>query len=146
MSHSSPDPPLMRLHTPSPPGENLSLGTPDVLQEAIPLCQAIHGIVALAHSAHEAAEGIHLVLARDGTAILVNLCDRNLDRTVVLGLDDAIGGAAFARDVAGERENISAGWAGEKRMACSSSHLQIDNLATVVLHLDGERRGSGVGG
>lgn len=66
------------------------------------MCQAVDGVVALAHGADETAEGVHVVLAGDGTAVLVNLGDRNLDGTVVLGLDDAVGGAALAGDVAGK--------------------------------------------
>jgi hypothetical protein len=63
------------------------------------LGQAVHGVVALAHGADEAAEGVDLVVTLDGTAVLVDLCDGDLDGTVVLGLDDAVGGAALAGDV-----------------------------------------------
>lgn len=45
-----------------------------------------------------------MVLALDGTAVLVDLGDRDLNGTVVLGLDDAVGSAALAGDVAIERE------------------------------------------
>ena len=40
-----------------------------------------------------------MVLALDGTAVLVDLGDGDLDGRMVLGLDDAVGGAALARDV-----------------------------------------------
>ena len=33
-------------------------------------------------------------------AILINFTNGNLNRGVILGFDDAVGGAAFARDVA----------------------------------------------
>ncbi|KAI9172206.1 hypothetical protein HJFPF1_01699 [Paramyrothecium foliicola] len=82
----------------------LSLGAPDALDQAVALGQAVHGIVALAHRSHEAAEGVDVVLAGNGAAVLVNLGDRNLDGTVVLGLDDAVGGAALAGDVAGREK------------------------------------------
>lgn len=50
-----------------------------------------------------------MVLSRDGTAVLVNLGDRDLDGAVVLSLDNAVGSAALARDVAGRtRISISA--------------------------------------
>lgn len=50
-----------------------------------------------------------MVLSGDGTAVLVNLGDGDLDGAVVLGLDDAVGSAALARDVAGRtRISISA--------------------------------------
>ena len=61
--------------------------------------EAVEGVVALAHGADEAAEGVDLVVTLDGTAVLVDLCDGDLDGTVVLGLDDAVGGAALAGDV-----------------------------------------------
>jgi hypothetical protein len=81
-----------------------ALSAPDVLEQTIALSQAVQGVVALAHRADEAAEGVDMVLAGDGAAVLVNLGDRNLDGTVVLGLDDAVGGAALARDVAAREE------------------------------------------
>jgi hypothetical protein len=94
------------LHVPmcfsrlSVPNSDLSLAAPDVLDEAIALGQAVQGIVGLAHGTDEAAEGVDVVLARDGTARLVNLGDGDLDGGVVLGLDDAVGGRALAGDVA----------------------------------------------
>ena len=56
------------------------------------MCQSVQRIVALAHRSDETAEGVDVVLALDGTTVLVDLGDRNLDRGVVLGLDDASGG------------------------------------------------------
>lgn len=47
-----------------------------------------------------------MVLALDGTAVLVNLGDGDLDGSVVLGLDDAVGGAALAGDVAIETQEL----------------------------------------
>jgi len=67
---------------------------PDALEEAILLCEPVNGVVAFAHGADKAAEGICLVLA-SVAAVLVNLADAHLDRSVVFGLDDATGGAAF---------------------------------------------------
>lgn len=49
-----------------------------------------------------------MVLASDGTASLVDLGNVDLDRAVVLGLDDAVGGAALARDVTAEKNVILA--------------------------------------
>ena len=69
--------------------------------------QAVHGVVALAHSADEAAESVDVVLASDSAAVLVDLGDGDLDGSVVLGLDDAVGSAALARDVAAMRFLIS---------------------------------------
>lgn len=90
----------MFFHAFSDPSSRLSLAAPDVLNEAVALGQSVQGIVGLAHGADEAAEGVDVVLAGDGAARLVNLGDGNLDRGVVLGLDDAVGGRALAGDVA----------------------------------------------
>jgi hypothetical protein len=76
-----------------------ALAAPDVLEETVTLGEAVYGVVALAHGTDETAEGVDVVLAGDGTAVLVNLGDRDLDGAVILGLDDAVGGAALARDV-----------------------------------------------
>lgn len=78
----------------------LSLTGPDALEEAVTLGQAVEGVVALAHGTDETAEGVDVVLAGDGTAVLVDLGDGDLDGSVVLGLDDAVGRRALPRDVA----------------------------------------------
>lgn len=111
-----------------------ALAAPDVLEETVTLSEAVHGVVALAHGTDETAEGVDVVLAGDGTAVLVNLGDRDLDGAVILGLDDAVGGAALARDVT-KYPKVS-------RLRCKLSpmdvvFLQVDDLATVVLHFDG---------
>jgi hypothetical protein len=89
---------------------DLSLSAPDALEEAVALGQSVEGVVALAHGSDETAEGVDVVLALDGTTVLVNLGNGDLDRAVILGLDDAVGGAALAGDV------------------------KVHNLAAVVLH------------
>lgn len=83
------------------PGPYLSRGlaAPDTLQEAISLRQTVQAVVALGPRPHESAEGVDLVLT-GVAAVLVNLADADLDAGVVLGFDDAVGGAAFAGDVA----------------------------------------------
>lgn len=80
--------------------ENLSglLSGPDVLQETVTLSEAVEGIVGLAHGADEAGESVDLVLA-SVSAVLIDLANGDLDGGVVLGLDDAVGGAALAWDV-----------------------------------------------
>jgi hypothetical protein len=82
----------------------VSARVPDVLEEAVALGEAVHAVVALAHGADEAAEGVDLVLA-SVTAVLVNLGDGDLDRAVVLGLDDAVGRAALAGDVPAQEDH-----------------------------------------
>ena len=73
------------------------LSGPDALEETITLGQSVEGVVALTHGADESAKGVDLVLS-GVAAVLVNLADGDLDRGVVLGLDDAVGGAALAWD------------------------------------------------
>lgn len=80
--------------------KHLSLGAPHVLQQTIALGQAVHGVIGLSHGTNESTQSVDVVLSGDSAAALVNLGDRNLDRTVVLGLDDAVGGRALAGDVA----------------------------------------------
>lgn len=76
---------------------SLLLRGPDVLQQTVALGQSVERVVALAHGADEAAHGVDLVLA-GVSAVLIDLSDGDLDGPVVLRLDDAVGGAALARD------------------------------------------------
>ena len=128
----------------------VSARVPDVLEEAVALGEAVHAVVALAHGADEAAEGVDLVLA-SVTAVLVNLGDGDLDRAVVLGLDDAVGRAALAGDVPAQRKirlvcillnpplGGFPGAEGFRGSRCEfrGFRLQVDKLAAVVLHFDG---------
>jgi hypothetical protein len=79
---------------------HLSLGasTPHILQQTVPLCQSVQGIIALAHRPNETAQSIDLALACEST-VLINLSDGDLNRSVVLGFDDSVGCAAFARNI-----------------------------------------------
>lgn len=74
-------------------------GGPDVLEVAVTLGEAVEGVVALAAGTDETAQSVGLVLA-GVSAVLINLADGDLDRGVVVGLDDAVGGAALAGHVA----------------------------------------------
>lgn len=80
---------------------NLALagGGPHVLEVTVTLGQAVEGVVALTAGTDETAHGVGLVLA-GVAAVLVNLADGDLDGGVVVGLDDAVGGAALAGHVA----------------------------------------------
>lgn len=77
----------------------LSACAPDVLQESIPLSQTVQAVITLTHSSYESRESIDLVFA-GVSAVLVNLSDADLNGSVVLGLDDTVGGTALAWDVA----------------------------------------------
>lgn len=81
----------------------LAGGGPDVLEVTVTLGQAVEGVIALAAGTDEAAKSVGLVLAGVAT-VLVNLANGELDRGVVVGLNDAVGGAALAGHVAVERE------------------------------------------
>ena len=77
----------------------LTAGGPDVLEVAVLLGKAVEGVVTLAAGTDETTESVGLVLA-GVAAVLVNLANGELDRGVVVGLDDAVGGAALAGHVA----------------------------------------------
>lgn len=96
-----------QLHYP----KHLPGRAPDRLEEAVLLCEPVEAVVTLAHGTDETAESVDLVLAGVAT-VLVNLANAELDRGVVLGLDDASGGRAFAGDV------------------------KVNELSTFVLHFD----------
>jgi hypothetical protein len=78
---------------------SLAASAPYVLQQTISLCQSVQGIIALAHRSYETAECVNLAFAGE-SAVLVNLSYGDLDGGMVLGLDDAVGGAALSWDVA----------------------------------------------
>lgn len=100
-THQSPTPSFFHYQT----VKNLPLtaGSPHVPDVSIALGKAVEGVVALAAGTDEAAQSVGLVLA-GVAAVLVNLADGDLDGGVVVGLDDAVGGAALAGDVAGGKE------------------------------------------
>lgn len=114
---------------------HLALGVPDGLEETIALGKAVEGVVRLAHGANEAGESVDDVLALDGTAVLVDLGDGDLARTVVLGLDDAARRRALAGDVT-RREFPSLAFHLTERIK-KNQHgdgIQVDNFAAIVLH------------
>jgi hypothetical protein len=78
---------------------SLAASGPYVLQQSITLCQSVQGIITLSHRSYETAKCVDLALSGK-TTVLINLSDRDLDRCVVFGLDDAIGCAALSWDVA----------------------------------------------
>lgn len=79
---------------------SLAATRPDVLQQTIPLSEAVEGVIAFAHGANETGQSVDLIFA-GVTTVLVNLADRNLDRGMVLRLDDAIGRRALAGNITG---------------------------------------------
>lgn len=84
----------------------LAAGGPHVADVAITLGEAVQGVIALATGTDEAAQSVGLVLAGVAT-VLVDLADGDLHGGVVVGLDDAVGGAALAGDVAVGESQVS---------------------------------------
>lgn len=78
---------------------DLSSVRKDILEEALLLRKSVERVVRLALGANVAADGEGGVLAGNGAALLVNVSNVDLNRGVVLGLDDAVGGIALARNV-----------------------------------------------
>src|ERR1700761_1040359 len=74
---------------------DLSTRTPDALQKSVSLGQSVQCIVALAHATHKSTKRKRVVLA-GVPAILIDLCNGDLHRGVVLGFDDAVGCRALA--------------------------------------------------
>lgn len=121
-----------QINPSTPPGKKnhiaaddlaLAGGGPDVLEVSIALGQAVEGVIALAAGTDEAAKSVGLVLA-GVAAVLVNLADGELDGGVVVGLDDAVGGAALAGHVAVEREIMLVDWVLFWRFASECVPLQ----------------------
>ena len=77
----------------------LTASGPHIFQVAVPLGQTVEGVIALTASTDETAQGVSLILA-SVAAVLVDVTDGNLNRGVIVGLDDAVCGAAFAGHVA----------------------------------------------
>lgn len=88
------------------PALRLSAAGPHTLEVAVPLGEPVHAVVALAHRAHETAQGVGLVLA-GVAAVLVNVADGDLGGGVVGGLDDAVRRGALTGDVTFRRDTLS---------------------------------------
>lgn len=69
------------------------------IRTALLLADAVQRVIALALVADRASNRDVGRLARDDLAVLVDIRNRNLDRGVVLGLDETAGGSALAGDV-----------------------------------------------
>jgi hypothetical protein len=96
---------LPQLHIP----KHLPRRAPDVLEEAVLLCEPVQAVVALAHGADETADGVGLGLA-GVAAVLVNLGDADLDGTMILGPDDATGGRLGGISIAVRGQGGAKGW------------------------------------
>jgi hypothetical protein len=109
------------------------------------LGQPVQAVVRLAHGAYESAESVGLVVA-GVAAVLVDLADADLNGSVILGLDDAAGGAALAGDVAITYSSVAifedvVGRPGSKcerwRVGLvGNKNVQVDDVTAFVLHGD----------
>lgn len=72
---------------------------PDVLQQTVLLGQSVQGVVSLTSTSNVAAQGVGGVGTGNGSALGVNVRDVDLDRCVVLGLDDSVSGRALSGNV-----------------------------------------------
>lgn len=129
-------PPICLPNFPTPEIPRLAHAAPDVLDEPVTLGQPVERVVALAHRPDEPAERVDDVLALDRAAVLVNRRDRDLDRGVVLGLDDAVRGAALARDVA-EGTELANPSSFREVEASGRGGVQVDDFSLVVFHFGG---------
>lgn len=72
---------------------------PDVLQQTIVLSQTVQGVVALTSGSDVTGQSVSDVLTWDGTAFLIDLGNVDLDRGVVLGLDNSVGSRTLSWNV-----------------------------------------------
>lgn len=64
---------------------------PDVLQQTVLLGQSVDGVVTLTSGSDVTRQGVAGVGTSNGSALVVNVGNVDLDRSVVLGLDDSVG-------------------------------------------------------
>lgn len=72
---------------------------PDVLQQTVVLSQTVQGVVTLTSGSDVAGQSVSDVFTWDGTALFVNLSNVDLNRGVVLGLDNSVGGRTLSWNV-----------------------------------------------
>lgn len=70
-----------------------------LLEQTVALSKTVKRVVGLTTRPQKAAESVSGVLSGDDETRLIDVGDVELDRGVVGGLDDAVGGRALARNV-----------------------------------------------
>jgi hypothetical protein len=73
---------------------------PHLREKATLLSQPVQRVVRLAHCPNKPAKREVGVLSWNGAAVVVDVGDGDLDGTMVIGADQAVGCAALARDIA----------------------------------------------
>lgn len=79
--------------------ESLTAVREDVLQQTVGLSQSVERVIGLTSGSNVTREDVSLVVTRDSTAILINVGNVDLDRGVVLSLDESVGSRTLARNV-----------------------------------------------
>ena len=72
---------------------------PDVLQQTVVLSKSVQGVISLTSGSNVTGKSVSDVLTWDSVAILIDLGDVDLDRGVVLSLDDSVGSRALSWNV-----------------------------------------------
>lgn len=78
---------------------NLAGVREDVLEDTVSLSKSVQGVVSLTAGADVARKDVSGVVTSNGTAILVNVGNVDLNGSMVLGLDDTVSGRALAGNV-----------------------------------------------
>lgn len=72
---------------------------PDVLQQTVVLSQSVQRVVRFTSRSEVTAQGVGGVGTGDGSAFFVNIGNVDLDRSMVLSLDDSVSGRTLSRNV-----------------------------------------------
>lgn len=84
---------------------SLTRSAPHILQQPIALSKTINAIIGFPHRANETTKSIGDIFPGIAT-ILIYLADRDLNRSMILCLDDSVCGGALSGDVAGKFTRI----------------------------------------
>lgn len=79
--------------------QNLSRVRPDVLEDSVLLSESVQRVVSLGSRSDVTGQSVGDVVTGDGSASLVDLGDVDLDRRVVISLDDSVSGRALSGNV-----------------------------------------------
>lgn len=72
---------------------------PDVLQQAVVLGQSVQRVVSLTSASDVTAQSVGGVGTSNGSSFLIDVGNVDLDRSMVLGLDDSVSGRALSGNV-----------------------------------------------
>lgn len=72
---------------------------PNVLQQTIVLSQTVQRIIRFTSGSNVTGQSVGNVLTWDSTSFFINLSDVDLNRCVVISLDDSVGSRTFSWNV-----------------------------------------------